>query len=116
LPVNKSSKTTLKAMSPNDPPVIIVKPEFMRRMTEMQYMMSAVKGDDDSGFMNHYESIINSNHPVIAQKILSETDVDKRTGLADYVFKLAMLDQQMLSGEELHNFVKKSIQLTTDLK
>jgi molecular chaperone HtpG len=110
LPVNKSSKTSTKAMSPNDPPVLIVKPEFMRRMTEMQYMMSAVKGDhEDLPFMNHYESIINSNHPIIVGKLLNETEAEKKTELAEYLFKLAMLDQQMLQGEALHDFVKKSL-------
>ncbi len=110
LPVNKSSKTSTKAMSPNDPPVLIVKPEFMRRMTEMQYMMSAVKGDhEDLPFMNHYESIINSNHPIIVGKLLNETEAEKKNELAEYLFKLAMLDQQMLQGEALHDFVKKSL-------
>ena len=96
--INKGSNTLLKALSPNDPPVMIVKPEFMRRMSEMQYMMHAVKGEaDDHPFLNHYESIINSNHPIVATKLLAEKDSEKRKDIADYLFKLAMLDQQMLS-------------------
>lgn len=110
LPINKGSNTTMKALSPNDPPVLIVKPEFMRRMTEMHHMMNTVKGDhEDQPFMNPYESIINSNHPVIAQKLLAESDASQKNEMAEYLFKLAMLDQQMLQGEALHDFVKKSL-------
>ncbi|MBK9222244.1 MAG: molecular chaperone HtpG [Saprospiraceae bacterium] len=109
--INKGSNTLLKALSPNDPPVMIVKPEFMRRMSEMQYMMHAVKGEaDDHPFLNHYESIINSNHPIVATKLLAEKDSEKRKDIAEYLFKLAMLDQQMLQGEALHDFVKKSLE------
>ncbi|MBK8448808.1 MAG: molecular chaperone HtpG [Saprospiraceae bacterium] len=109
--INKASNTLLKAVSLNDPTVMIVKPEFMRRMSEMQYMMHAVKGEaDDHPFLNHYESIINSNHPIVATKLLAEKDSEKRKDIADYLFKLAMLDQQMLQGEALHDFVKKSLE------
>lgn len=107
---NKSSKTILKALSPEAAPVTIVKPEFMRRMSEMQYMMQTMKGDaEDHPFLNHYECVVNSNHPVIAQKLLSIGDETAQIELADYLFKLALLDQQMLQGESLHQFVKKSL-------
>lgn len=83
----------------------------MRRMTEMQYMMSAMKGDsEDNPFLNHFESVINGNHPLVSQKILSETDPEKQKEVADYLFKLALLDQHMLQGEGLHEFVKKSLE------
>lgn len=111
LPTNKASKTEVKSLSPNDPPVLIVKPEFMRRMTEMQYMMSAMKGDaEDNPFLNHFESVINGNHPLISQKLIAESDPVKQKEIADYLFKLALLDQHMLQGEGLHDFVKKSLE------
>lgn len=111
LPLNKGSNTHIKALSPNESPVLIVKPEFMRRMSEMHQMMSAHKGDqDDHGMINLYDCIINGNHPLIATKLLSETDASKRSDFAEYLFKLAMLDQQMLHGQDLHDFVKKSLE------
>lgn len=107
---NKASKTILKPLSPEAPPVLIVKPEFMRRMSEMQYMMQAMKSDgDEHPFLNHYECVVNSNHPAIAQRLLSLEDSASQNELADYLFKLALLDQQMLQGESLHDFVKKSL-------
>lgn len=110
LPGNKATKTLLKPLSPEAAPITIVKPEFMRRMSEMQYMMAAMKSDgEEHPFLNHYECVVNSNHPVIAQKLLAVSDETERTDLADYLFKLALLDQQMLQGEALHDFVKKSL-------
>ncbi|MBK9109372.1 MAG: molecular chaperone HtpG [Saprospiraceae bacterium] len=110
LPENKSGKTLLKPLSPEAPPVLIVKPEFMRRMSEMQYMMQTMKNDgEENPFLNHYECVVNSNHPAIAQKLLSLESEASQNELADYLFKLALLDQQMLQGESLHAFVKKSL-------
>ncbi len=107
---NKASRTVLKAMSPEAPPVMIVKPEFMRRMSEMQYMMQAMKEDGDNNpFLNAYDCVVNSNHPLIAQKLVSADSTEKQSELADYLFKLALLDQHMLQGEALHEFVKKSL-------
>lgn len=110
IPGNKAGKTAMKAMSPEAAPVLIVKPEFMRRMSEMQFMMQTMKGDaDEHPFLNQYDCIVNSNHPVIAQKLRSIADEKEKADLADYLFKLALLDQQMLQGEALHEFVKKSL-------
>lgn len=111
LPNNKAAKTVVKALAPDAAPVVIVKPEFMRRMSEMQYMMQGPGTDgEDNPFLNHYECVINGNHPVIAQKLLATGEGEMQNALADYLFQLAMLDQQMLRGEALHAFVKSSLQ------
>jgi len=53
----------LKAMSPEEQPLIIVQPEFMRRMADMN--RSAGMGMDNMpGF---YSLIVNSNHPALAR-------------------------------------------------
>jgi molecular chaperone HtpG len=111
LPNNKAAKTVVKALAPDAAPVVIVKPEFMRRMSDMQYMMQGPGTDgEDNPFLNHYECVINGNHPVIAQKLLATGEGEMQNALADYLFQLAMLDQQMLRGEALHAFVKSSLQ------
>ncbi|MDQ3140872.1 MAG: molecular chaperone HtpG [Bacteroidota bacterium] len=107
--LNKSSATELKALSPNDPPIQFIRSEFMRRMSEMQYMMHAMKGEDNGLFKDNYTVIINSNHPVVAQKLIRLEGDDERKELATNLLELAMIDQQMLKGEELHQFVKKSL-------
>jgi molecular chaperone HtpG len=90
----------VQSLSPNDPPVMITRPEFMRRMKEMSHAQSGL------GDMPDYQNlIVNGNHSVIAQ-LGQSLDQDK----AQYLFDLARLQQGILKGEDLSNFVKKSIQ------
>lgn len=108
LPDNQASKTQMKPLSLEASPVLIVKPEFMRRMSEMQFMMQSMQNEDHP-FLNHFECVVNSNHPLIAQKLVSLQDETQQKEMADYLFKLALLDQHLLQGEALHQFVKSSL-------
>ena len=100
---------TFESLSEKDAPMIITKPEFMRRMKDM----SAMGG----GGMSFYGSlpdmhnlIVNSNHPLIS-KILNEKDGEKQKQLAKQTADLAMLSQGLLKGEELTKFIKRSVEL-----
>ena len=53
---------------------------------------------------------VNSNHPLIS-KILNEGDASKQNKLAKQTTDLALLSQNMLKGEELTNFIKRSLEL-----
>ena len=110
LEVNKASDTQIKAMSPQDDPVQIVRPEFMRRMSEMQRMMTMMKGEGEDLFKDSYTLIINSNHPVIAKKMTELSDESAQKELASYLTKLALLAQNMLKGEDLSLFIRNSIE------
>lgn len=98
-----------ESLSEKDAPMLITKPEFMRRMKDM----SAMGG----GGMNFYGSmpdmhnlVVNSNHPLIS-KILNEKDADKQKQIAKQAADLAMLSQGLLKGEELTKFIKRSVEL-----
>jgi molecular chaperone HtpG len=66
----------LKALSPNEHPVLITKPEFMRRMMEMQ----AMSGNQGFGKMpESYNVVVNTNSPLIAEKLLKMRKEDKKT-------------------------------------
>ena len=56
---------------------------------------------------DRYNVVINSNHP-LAAKIAGETDADKKTGWVKQAIDLAKLQQNLLTGEELSNFIKRS--------
>lgn len=94
----------LKALSPDDAPVQITKPEFMRRFQEMQ----ALQGQQMPGMFDAYNVVVNSNHPLVAQKML-KLEGDERTELSKYLYDLAMLNQGMLKGKELTSFVQKAL-------
>lgn len=98
---NQNAMVKAEALSPNDLPVLITKPEFMRRMREMQ----AVQGMDISNMPEFYNVVINTNHPAV-DAVLKSGDETK----AKYLFDLARLQQGMLRGSELTEFVKKSVE------
>jgi len=101
----QGSSVVTKAMSPEDQPVTITRPEFMRRMKEMQSLQGMSFGD----FPDSVNVVVNTNHPLVAQKLLQEKDEGKQQEVADYLYKLAMLNQQMLKGADLTAFINKSL-------
>lgn len=96
----------LSPLSPDDQPVQIVKPEFMRRMKEMQ----ALHGMGGLGDMpESFNVVVNSNHPLFVNKLLKITEAGEKEGFAKYLLNLAMLQQGMLRGEALTGFVKETL-------
>lgn len=96
----------LESMDSNASPFIITVPEFMRRMKEM----SAAGGGGMMGMGNlpeMYNLVVNTNHELVGQILHTKTD-KKRTRLISQAFDLAKLSQNLLHGEELTNFIKRS--------
>ena len=102
----KGGNIELKPLSPQDHPVVITKPEFMRRMKEMQ----AMQGMDLGGMPDMHNVVINTNHPLIADKLLKMRSAEKKSDFAKYLHNLAKLNQNMLKGEDMSNFITKSIE------
>ncbi len=98
------AQVNIKALSPESLPVMITKSEFMRRMKEMQ----ALQGMGDA-FPDSYNVVVNSNHPLIADKLLNAENDEAKSDLAKHLFNLALLNQNMLKGADLTNFIKKSM-------
>lgn len=99
------ASVSLRPMSPEDEPVIITRPEQMRRMREMQSIQGAAFGD----LPDFFNVVVNTNHALIADKLTGTEDDAEREEIAQYLFSLAQLHQGMLRGEELEAFVKKSL-------
>lgn len=96
----------LSPLSPDDQPVQIVKPEFMRRMKEMQ----ALHGMGGLGDMpDSYNAVVNSNHPIIVNKLLKIKEEEAQLSFSKYLLNLALLQQGMLRGEALTGFVKETL-------
>ncbi|MGB0862290.1 MAG: molecular chaperone HtpG [Saprospiraceae bacterium] len=94
------------ALSPDEMPVVITKPEFMRRMQEM----SRMQGNNAFGnFPETFNLIVNTNHTLINEKLLNLESEEEKVELVDYLYNLARLNQNMLKGQDLASFVKKSI-------
>lgn len=99
----------LEAMDSAAAPFIITQPEFMRRMKDM----SKTGGGGMFGmgnFPDMYNLIVNTNSN-LAGSILSTEDAAQREGLIKQALDLAKLSQNLLKGEELTAFVKRSFEL-----
>ncbi|HQW11344.1 MAG TPA: molecular chaperone HtpG [Saprospiraceae bacterium] len=101
------AQVEVKSLGSEDQPVVIVKPEFMRRMTEMQ-MMSGM--GQMGGMPEMFTVVVNANNPIIADQLLKESDAASQEKLAKYLYDLARLSQQMLTGQELSQFIKTNLE------
>ncbi|MBT8231572.1 MAG: molecular chaperone HtpG [Saprospiraceae bacterium] len=102
----RGGQIELRPLSTTDHPVLITRPEFMRRMKEMQQMQGMNLGD----MPDSHNVVINTNHELIASKLLKMKSGDKKERFAKYLYDLARLNQNMLKGEQLNNFIKSSIE------
>ncbi|MBK8920489.1 MAG: molecular chaperone HtpG [Saprospirales bacterium] len=93
-------------LAPDDLPVTITKPEFLRRMKEMQ----ALHGMGAADFPDSYNVVVNTNHPLVAEKLVRLEDAGAQFDLAKYLYEVALLQQGMLRGEELTAFVEKTLE------
>jgi molecular chaperone HtpG len=102
--VDQNAQVELKPLAPDDQPVQIVRPEFMRRMKEMQ----AMQGMSPDMFPDMFTVVVNSNHPLISEKLL---DGEEAAATAGYLYELALLSQHMLTGEKLTQFMNRSLEM-----
>ncbi len=99
----------LEALDSNASPFIITQPEFMRRMKEM----SQTGGGGMFGMGNMpemYNLVVNTNSE-LATNILNTQDKSIQENLVKQALDLAKLSQNLLKGEELTAFVKRSFEL-----
>ena len=104
---NEKYTVQLESLDSNQSPFVITQPEFMRRMKEMQQ----TGGNNMMGSMpDMFNVIVNTNHELIG-KILNTKTKEKRNSLIRQGIDLAKLSQNLLKGEELTSFIKRSMEL-----
>jgi len=104
---NEKYTIQLESMDSKENPFIITQPEFMRRMKEMQQ----VGGNNMMGSMPEmFNLIVNTNHELIGA-ILNTKTSSKRDRLIKQGIDLAKLSQNLLKGEELTSFIKRSVDI-----
>ena len=97
---------SVQALPPDELPVLITLPEYMRRMKEM------ADAQGMGGFLMpaQYQVSLNGNHPLI-QKVLAEKEESKQGQLVQHCYDLALLSQGLLSGQKLSAFIGRSLEL-----
>ena len=96
----------MEALDETAAPFIITQPEFMRRFKEIQQTGGTMFGGND--FPGVYNLIVNTNSDWM-QKILKAKK--KQAEYVQQALDLAKLSQNMLKGEELTMFIKRSLEL-----
>lgn len=104
-------RVELQANGEDDLPVTVTKPEHQRRIMEMQKRGMMGMG----GLPDMYNLVINTGHP-LSKKLLSTTDSELRSEMAQHAFELALLSQNMLAGSEMTAFIERNIKLMKDMK
>lgn len=108
---NKNMNVSVESMSPDALPVVITMSEFMRRMKDMAKM-----GGGGYAFMGNmpdsYNVAVNANHTIV-QKILAADTDEQKSKLAKQAYDLALLSQNMLTGADLTNFIRRSVELVS---
>lgn len=99
----------LEALDSQAAPFMITQPEFMRRMKEM----SKTGGGGMFGmgnFPDMYNLVVNTNSD-LATHILKTEDKQQQEQLVKQALDLAKLSQNLLKGEELTAFVRRSFEM-----
>ena len=109
---NPAMTVMVESLSPDEMPVTITLPEFMRRMKDM-----AASGGGGFAMMgqmpDQYSVAVNANHALV-DKILKADSEEAQEQLARQAVDLAKLSQNMLSGTDLTHFVRRSVEMIAE--
>ena len=107
--IPKESYTVqLEALDSKANPFTITVPEFSRRMQDMSKTGGGMFGMSTMPQM--YNLVVNTNHNLI-KEILAHKTADTQKRLVSQAFDLAKLSQNLLQGEALTTFIKRSFDM-----
>jgi molecular chaperone HtpG len=101
--------TEVKGLSADSAPVVATRPEFMRRMKDM----AGVGGGMTAFYAQMPDEVtltVNGNHPIY-QTLLKEGNADLQKSQVRNLADLALLSQGLLKGNDLTNFINRSVDL-----
>ncbi len=100
----------VKGLASESLPVIATRPEFMRRMKDMAMAGGGGMGSFYGNMPEEVTLTVNGNHPVY-QKILKEKNKEQQGKEVRNLADLALLSQGLLKGNELTNFINRSVEM-----
>ncbi len=99
----------VKGLSPDMPPVVATRPEFMRRMKDMA-AMSGPMGSFYASMPDEVLLTVNGNNSIFGT-LLKEKNKDIQEKQIRNLADLALLSQGMLKGGQLTEFIHRSMDL-----
>lgn len=100
----------VKGLSPEAPPVVATRPEFMRRMKDMSALGGGQMGGFYANMPDEVTLTVNGNHAIF-QNVLHDDDPEKQKKIVHNLADLALLSQGLLQGNELTDFINRSVEL-----
>ncbi len=105
----KTFTLSFENLSEAELPFTIIRPEFIRRMKDMSAL-----GGGGMMFMGdmpeQFNLVANANNALFSQ-ILDEKEEATQDKLVKQIYDLALLSQNLLKGEALTEFVKRSVEI-----
>ncbi|MBE7413563.1 MAG: molecular chaperone HtpG [Leptospiraceae bacterium] len=103
----------VEALKSSEVPAVILLPEFLRRMTEM----NAGLGQDSLSILKNHSLVLNSNSKLVknALKIGEGPNTEKGKLLARHIYDLALLSSKAMDESEIGLFIKRSNQLLEEM-
>ncbi len=100
----------VKGLSQESAPVIATRPEFMRRMKDMSMNGGGGMGSFYGNMPEEVTLTVNGNHPIY-QNILKDDNKEHQDKQVRNLADLALLSQGLLKGNELTNFINRSVDM-----
>jgi molecular chaperone HtpG len=97
----------LENMDENEQPMLITRPEFMRRMKDMSAMGGMEYMQDMQDSLN---LVVNTNHPIMTDILNIKDDNTRKTKLKQ-LKDIALLSQNLLKGKDLTEFINRSVEV-----
>jgi molecular chaperone HtpG len=107
IPSDVQAFVKVEAASEDAPPINMMQPEFMRRMSDISQMGGM---DYMAGMGRSYTILVNSNHELITG-LVDSSDEEKNKNIVNQLIDLALLSQGMLKGEKLSRFINRSVDI-----
>ena len=101
-------KVEIESLNPDELPVSVTQDEFMRRMKDMAQMGGGMSFY--GALPENFKVAVNGNHALV-NRILQTENEEEQGQLAKQAFDLALLSQGILTGADLTEFVKRSVEL-----
>lgn len=104
----------VSALKTGDVPAVILLPEYIRRMTEMNTMMNSEMG---SNLLKNHTLTINASSTLVknALKAYESVNPDKGEALAKQIYDLALLSSKVLGEKEIGEFTKRTAKILEEL-
>lgn len=106
---NKDIKVEVKRLKNKDIPGLVVFNEFMRRMQDMNSVISR----QESSLLQNHEFIVNADNPTVKKilKLKATGKEEKVKLLCRYLHNLSLMEQKQFTGKELSSFVNETYKI-----